>query len=612
MGKRSVLYIDHIQGDKLANLLFINQGEIHEEVLLAEQATIYSNRTLELFNATNVTLPQDPSKGPETLRAEKLERVIPIPNDFRPQAMKGSPRDLLNTPQLYRLLQKKKDRTFEIELLRRLITPFGCLIFAFLAVPMAAKHSRFRSGSGFALSLGIIAVYFMLSKMGRDITAEGKISPILGIGLPPLLFLIFGIFLQVGKNRWWSQFLQKGRENILLAFQSPIHAMKRRLKLSVRKTTSKGRSAANTLLFPSKLDTYVIKSFLFIYVLVQSSVLFMFTLVEYTQISKYIHRNKASADSVLRYLLYKMPEMLDITLFICLLTSILILFTIMSKNQEITAVRASGGNLQRLCVPLILCGLFASGLSYYIENSFLPHSNRLAMGQRNKIKNKSENEALFTQDVWLKTETGDILNYQYYDRRNRRLVGVRYYQFDLGADQLLRKSSLPSLKFERQWEVEEPGKAWLFWLSEDKVLETQPESIMAGTPFPLNFDIEDLSQKRRRASEFSIIELKSYLRYLKSLGYSENLYETALYAKYAQPLMPVIMMLLAMPLGIQVGRRGTFHGIGTGLVAGLSFWGLFELFKKLGVTGLLHPMAAGWIVVVLFGFIALYRFIHFE
>jgi len=133
-----------------------------------------------------------------------------------------------------------------------------------------------------------------------------------------------------------------------------------------------------------------------------------------------------------------------------------------------------------------------------------------------------------------------------------------------------------------------------------------------GKSFQLGLNTESLSKRKKDFGEYSIAELKEYLVYLEHLGYRESHYKTALYSKYAQPLIPIIMMMLAMPMGFQFGRRGVFYGVAAGLGAGLVFYGLFELFKGFGSSGLLTPLSAGWAVVSVFGFIALYRFINLE
>ena len=273
-------------------------------------------------------------------------------------------------------------------------------------------------------------------------------------------------------------------------------------------------------------------------------------------------------------------------------------------------VRASGGSLQRLCLPLLFCGLLASGLSFYMQNAILPQINRFAVSLRNKIKDKRE--TLFSRDVWLKTAPGEMLNYRFYDQRSNRLVGVRHYKTGNGEREFIERIEIPGLRYQGRWVTEKPGQSWLFRREADGGVSATPSTIAEETPFVLHIQPEDLMQKKRRVSEFSTQELREYLKYLKSLGFSESHYQTELYAKYAYPFIPSVMMLLAMPLGFHFGRRGAFYGVGAGLVAGLSFWMLFELMKRMGTLGLIHPLAAAWTAIVLFGFFALYRFIHLE
>jgi LPS export ABC transporter permease LptG len=379
-----------------------------------------------------------------------------------------------------------------------------------------------------------------------------------------------------------------------------------------RETTEDEPGIARTFIFPSRLDVYLIKSFVSIYFMVQASLLMMLLLLEYTQIARAAQRNGVDSDVVFRYLLYKIPEVLGLSMFICLLIAVLIQFAIMSKNSEVTVIRAGGGSLQRLCLPLVFVGLLASLFSFYMENQFMPQSNRLALAMRNKIMNNQD--ALFARDVWLKRPSGEILNYTIYDQRERALKGVRLYRLPIGEGanpNRLEYFNLPSLAYNGSWAADQPGSSWSVDLSgEDPGM--RPRAVEEGETFDLNLNMDDLSQRKRRASEFSIAELRDYVRYLQELGYDETHYRTEFYAKFAKPFLPLIMMLLAMPLGFQFGRRGTFFGVGTGLIVGLAFFGLFELALSLGSSGILAPVAAAWSAVTLFGFLALYRFIILE
>lgn len=610
---KSMLYVDRIDGDRLADLLFVDASEEKEELLIAEHASIYENRDLDLFRAVKIDLLKDQTM--KTYATSEMTLSLPMPAALEGLGLKGAPRDLLDTPRLRRYLAQqtdpKRQRDLAIELYQRIVNPFICLVFALYAVPLGAKHARMRKGSGFGTSLFLIGTYFIISKIARDAASQEKINLLLGMIGPTVVFLLGGLILQVGKNRWWSQPLRRIQDRVSHFLYLPIEKLFNLLKKKGKQEKRQG-APAQTFIFPSRLDIYVTKSFFSIFLLVQCSLLVLALLVEYTQVGKHVTRNQIPPDVVLRYLGFKLPEMLDLTFFLCLLIATLILFAVMSKYQEVTAVRAAGGSLQRLCLPLVVCGLGASIFNFYISNTFLPYANRRAAALRNEIRQK--NESTFSRDVWLKTGPGEIVNFQVYDHRTKRLLGVR--RFRLGADQeaLVERTELPQAVFaDGQWRAAVPGKTWAFFRdSPNQAMRPTVTAIAPHEPVALNIQHEDLMRKRRRPSEFSIKELKGYIRYVRRLGYVEPSFQTELNVKLAQPLVPLIMMMLAMPLGFQFGRKGTFFGVGIGLIAGLLFLGLFEALRQMGGSGLVHPIVAGWSVVVLFGFFSLYRFVNLE
>ena len=175
LGQDSVLFVDHIDPGNSANLgdlVIINKAESREEVLMAKNASLYTNRVLKLFDFTNIRLPTDSAGGPEISDWESWEQPFPLPKNFEMKRLKISVKDLLNTPQLYTFIARtqKEDNDLVHELYRRMLSPLVFVIFALFPVPLAAKHSRSKSGSGFWMSLGLIGSYFLMDKFGRDAT----------------------------------------------------------------------------------------------------------------------------------------------------------------------------------------------------------------------------------------------------------------------------------------------------------------------------------------------------------------------------------------------------------------------------------------------------------
>ena len=612
-GTDTALYVKGVEEGRLAELFIVNESAKHETMLLADRASIYTNRELELFRAVKIDY------GPELLdimAADELQDVIPAVKKFNDDRIQGSERDRFDTLTLMRNLpkdEKERLRT-EITIWQRFWSPFVCIIFALFAVPLAAKHSRMRKSAGFGFSLIIIGAYFFLTKVTSDAASAGKAGLWLLMSGPPILFLLFGIALQIGKNGWWAQRIQKAQDatgyRIRLAF-SWFFGLFRRQKIKDQNLAIANRSA-RTFIFPSKLDAYVTRSFFSIFVMVQLSLLVLLLLVEYTQVSKAARINNIPGKTLLQYLAYKAPEMLDISMFLCMLIATLLLLAMMSKNLEVTAVRAAGGSLQRLCLPLIAIGFLGSIFGAYMSNGFVPKTNRKALALRNFIRNKSDQG--FSTNQWLKNNKGDLVNFKYFDEGTKSVVGLKVYNLEPGEGAILERTEIPRLAYQQGWHAGVAGKTWRFSYKSAQSDSVVGESrkIEEGAQWNLHLELKDLSRQKRRASEFSIPELRQYLKYIRSMGAAGTDFQTELYAKQARPLMPLIMMLLAMPLGFHFGRRGSFYGVALGLIAGLVFWGLFEFVKTLGENGIIHPIVAGWSVVTIAGFIALYRFINLK
>ena len=75
----------------------------------------------------------------------------------------------------------------------------------------------------------------------------------------------------------------------------------------------------------------------------------------------------------------------------------------------------------------------------------------------------------------------------------------------------------------------------------------------------------------------------------------ENQYKAWFHYKLARPLSVFLMVLIAMPMALQISRRGSILSVGFGIVlAGFAYFILESLFLSLAETGTLPAMLAVW------------------
>jgi lipopolysaccharide export LptBFGC system permease protein LptF len=120
---------------------------------------------------------------------------------------------------------------------------------------------------------------------------------------------------------------------------------------------------------------------------------------------------------------------------------------------------------------------------------------------------------------------------------------------------------------------------------------------------------EYFSQEYRRPSEMNVRELREYIKELVESGYRPASLIVRWHQKFAYPLSAFIMVLLALPFGLNRGGRkvSTMQGIAIALGLGIAYFMLVALFGKLGEVDVLPPVVGAWAPLVLAFFFAVNR-----
>jgi lipopolysaccharide export system permease protein len=105
-------------------------------------------------------------------------------------------KELIDTIQALR--SKKADSNFQwIKIHEKFSIPFACLVFSILGIPLGLQSQTARAGKsiGFAWSIGVLLVYYLLTSAGTSLAERGTVPIGLGMWLPNALFLALGIYL---------------------------------------------------------------------------------------------------------------------------------------------------------------------------------------------------------------------------------------------------------------------------------------------------------------------------------------------------------------------------------------------------------------------------------
>lgn len=78
---------------------------------------------------------------------------------------------------------------------RRFSLPFACVVFGLVAVPLGIQPARGVRARGFAVSIVLIFVYYILLSAGQAMAEQRLVPAVVGLWLPNVVFVVFGVYL---------------------------------------------------------------------------------------------------------------------------------------------------------------------------------------------------------------------------------------------------------------------------------------------------------------------------------------------------------------------------------------------------------------------------------
>jgi lipopolysaccharide export system permease protein len=82
-----------------------------------------------------------------------------------------------------------------VEYHRSFSIPFACVVFGLVAMPLGVQPVRAARSRGFAVSLAMIFVYYVLLSGGQALAEQGMLPVVVGLWIPNVIFAALGMYL---------------------------------------------------------------------------------------------------------------------------------------------------------------------------------------------------------------------------------------------------------------------------------------------------------------------------------------------------------------------------------------------------------------------------------
>jgi lipopolysaccharide export system permease protein len=302
--------------------------------------------------------------------------------------------------------------------------------------------------------------------------------------------------------------------------------------------------------------------------------------------------------SLLSYFLFKLPKILYDVFPAASLLATLVSIGMLSRSNEILAMRACGMGMRRIALPLVATAFVASVVALAWSEAVIPVSSTRSRWLWDvELKRKTYRGVFDAASLWFQTGRG-FVHIRRYDADGRVIEGLSLYESD--ADFGLRRV------------VEVDTMRWQDgrWTSSGgfvKEIGTEELAVrpLAPSEFELDEDPDNLAARKRRPEEFSWLQLRRLIGQMEARGLGADDYLVDLHHKLAWPFAGFIVALLGVPVALRSAREsGIARGTAIGLVIGFSYWIVTGLALSAGRTEAVSPLAAAWAANLIFGGVA--------
>jgi len=317
-------------------------------------------------------------------------------------------------------------------------------------------------------------------------------------------------------------------------------------------------------------------------------------------LAKFI-KDQASFFGILQYYCFLLPVNLIIIAPVALVLAVLQSLSSLTKNNELTAMRASGLSMVRLMRPYMIGGLIMSILVLLINETLTPGAmtwtRKFTRGQEEKKQDQ-------------------IQNITYINPEAHRQWHIR--EFD-SNEMVMRDVLVTQTLHDGKGEFELSAKEGR-WL--DEYLVFKDAKITRYYPNAERIDVQshahlEMMEFNEKPSDFLIEYMEpqfmsswQLIRYLNTRKKQQEEtrieHEVMLHSRLALPWTCFVATMMGIPFGNHTGRKGAFLGFALSLCLFLAYFVLMQFGLWGGRTGLLNPMLAGWLPVIVSVPVAVY------
>jgi lipopolysaccharide export system permease protein len=339
---------------------------------------------------------------------------------------------------------------------------------------------------------------------------------------------------------------------------------------------------------------------------------FFFTELEHMQESK-LH-----AFDCIEYCVAMTPGTFVMVLPFTLLLALLYALTHHSRYNEITALRAAGVSLWRLCAPYFIIGLLAAGIYFALNELVVPRGDAWADQILNRYVHKgssAKNKTQFGNNDFHFNQSHRTWHFSGYDAVTTGMLNpyVTWTLPDglwsgLRAERADYTNGVWTFFDVQKFAQSQTNESFVALFPTNQTEMAMPEFVETPEQILLEIRFSDAEGLlKSRSVDIPLTALWPYLHGNNNIPAKEKArLLTKFHGRIAAPWTCLVVVLIAIPFGIQPGRKNLFFGVAGSIFICFAFFILQQVGLAMGMNDYLPGWLAAWLPNLIFAALGIF------
>ena len=314
----------------------------------------------------------------------------------------------------------------------------------------------------------------------------------------------------------------------------------------------------------------------------------------------------------LKVLFFSLPSFLVLSFPMAVLLSTLLAYGKLSSNSELLALKSLGIKTSRIISPAIALSIFMTGLTFYFNDNLVPTSNKLAettlrsgigssySGEKGKYNIMfARYGSRIGESSKKATKSNTLLTHIFYASKFDNNIMKRVTVLDYSREDIQQILKANTAEFDKK------NSSWIFY--KGSIVSITPNGQTTSVKFkkytyPFIEGPLELAKVPKDATEMTLKQALEAEKIYKKTGNLKEIrrIQVRIQEKFTLPFACLVFGLIGSSLGSKSNLRSSkSQGFGLSVILILIYYVMSFLFSSLGVKGLLPPIFAAWLPVLI-------------